>query len=121
MNHDPAIAAVRRQLGSPEDSHSKRTYPAAAKRSAAQLARSRRRNGHSITSTARALGLHPVVLGSWVRAIDGCGPAPFAPVVHSDAPPTQSTALFAVVHPASGLRIEGLSIPQLTELLRGLR
>lgn len=121
MNHDPAIAAVRRQLGSHDDSHSKRTYPAAAKRSAAQLARSRQRDGHSIASTARALGLHPVVLGSWIRALDERGPATFAPVVLADAQHTLSSAPFAVVHPASGLRIEGLSIAQLAELLRGLR
>ncbi len=121
MNHDPAMAAVRRQLGSPDDSQSRRTYPAAAKHSAAQLARSRQRDGHSIASTARALGVHPVVLASWIRALDERGPAPFAPVVLSDVPQTQSAAQITVVHSASGLRVEGLSIAQIAELLRGLR
>ena len=121
MTQDPEIATLRRQLSSHHDRRGKRSYPDATKRAATQLARSRQRDGHSIASTARALGIHPVVLGSWLRRDSRSAHDAFAPVVLSDAPTVRSTTAIVVTHSPSGLHIEGLSIAQLTELLRGLR
>lgn len=122
-DHDPDhdLATIRRQLAQHRSRSGKRSYPPTAKHSAAQLARARQRMGHSIASTARALELHPVVLGSWLRSINERGADPFVPVVVHDATHAPSSAPVVLVHPASGVRVEGLSIAQIAELLRGLR
>ena len=123
MNTDHEIAAVRRRLGNEVNRAGKRVFDSAAKGAAAALARARQSDGHSVASTARLIGLHPVVLASWMRRQPT--PAPFAPLVvrePQDPRTERSTAREIVVtHGESGLRIEGLSIAQLAELLRGLR
>jgi transposase-like protein len=123
MNTDHEIAAVRRRLGNEVNRGGKRVFDSAAKDAATALARARQSHGHSVASTARLIGLHPVVLASWMRRAPT--PAPFAPLVvrePKDARSERSTPREIVAtHGASGLRIEGLSVAQLAELLRGLR
>jgi transposase-like protein len=120
MSHHSQFAAVRRQLGQDHDRSGQRSYSESAKRAAIDLARLQQRDGHSIASTARALGIHPYVLGTWLRRDALRSVDLFAPVVITDAH-TQSTPSLVVTHAPSGLRIEGLSITQIAELLRGLR
>jgi transposase-like protein len=120
MSNDSVLADVRRQLGLVRGSRGQRVYSPQAKRAAAALARDRQRQGHSIASTARSLGVHPVVLGAWTRALDASASGAFVPVAVRDVA-TVVAAQPVVVHAPSGLRVEGLSLDQITTLLRGLR
>lgn len=121
MSNDSVIADVRRQLGQGRGSSGQRVYSAQGRRAAAALARERQRAGHSIASTARALGVHPVLLGTWMRKAEQDAPSPFLPVAVRDVPLSAHPSQPVVVHVASGLRVEGLSIEQITSLMRGLR
>ena len=123
MNTDHEIAAVRRRLGNEVNRAGKRVFDSSAKDAAAALARGRQSDGHSVASTARLIGLHPVVLASWMRRQPPA--APFVPLIVREPqdPRVERRAAreIVVTHGESGLRIEGLSIAQLAELLRGLR
>lgn len=121
MNTEHEIAMVRRQLGQRRTLGGRRSYTAAAKSAAVALLRARQREGHSLASTARLLDLHPVVLGSWLRIEPDVPRAPFAPVVLVESTPTYSTAAPVLLHTASGIRVEGLSVAQIADILRGLR
>lgn len=67
MNTDHEIAVVRRRPGNEVNRAGKGVFDPAAKHEAAALARTRQADGHSVASTARLLGIHPVVLARWMR------------------------------------------------------
>jgi transposase-like protein len=121
MSNDSVFADVRRQLGQGRGPGGQRVYSPHARRAAATLALQRQREGHSIASTARSLGVHPVVLGAWMRKLGDDTPAPFLSVAVREPAPTPLSTQPVLVNPASGLRLEGLSIEQIAALLRSLR
>lgn len=134
MNNESVVVAhVRRQLDQDRARSGRRVFSPQARRGAVAFARARQRQGHSIAATARLLGLQPVLLGTWLRRADSAfvpvsvqdrvAPAPPGPS-HATPPEHASPACSAgpvLVHPASGMRVEGLSIEQIAALLRSVR
>ena len=67
-----------------------------------------------MTSVARELGLNVETLQRWLPL--ATAPAAFVPVRVASS----STGSFAVVHARTGLRVEGLGLADVVELLRRL-
>jgi len=84
-------------------------YPAEVRAQVVAVAAAELADGHTLTATARELGLHPTPLGRWLES-PGPREVGFVPVrldgqAQADAsPPSQGLAL---VSPA-GFRLEGL-------------
>lgn len=94
-----------------------RRYPEELKREALAFLGERRGEGVSIAGVAKELGLRERTLSLWAAAPRPTGKASFVPMaVVADAPPT---APAIVVH-ARGLRVEGLDVATLADLLRRL-
>ena len=106
------VARVRRMLGEARG-RGRRVFSKQAKDAAAALASRAKTSGTSLARLAQQLGLHPMTLSAWAR-----GAPVFALARVVDDPPTGAGP---VVHASSGLRVEGLSVAQLAELLGRLR
>ncbi len=106
------VARVRTLLGQARG-RGRRVFSMEAKDAAKALANRAKASGTPLAQLAHRLGLHPMTLGAWTRQ-----PTVFALAQVVDDPPTGAGP---VVHAPSGLRIEGLSVAQLAELLGRLR
>ena len=134
MNEDSVVVAqVRRQLGQDRTRSGQRVFSSEARRAAVTFTRARQRQGNSIAATARLLGLHPVLLGTWLRRAEpsfvpvtvqdrvAAETPAFSHATRSDVAPPMPLGGPVVVHLASGLRVEGLSVEQIAALLRSVR
>lgn len=94
-----------------------RPYPEAARRAAVRLAARRVAGGDALDDVALELGLSPVTLRRWQRR-----PAPAATFVPVElvASPAREPARGIVVHGPRGLRVEGLDVAGVAELVRRL-
>ncbi len=95
--------------GAPKLVRRGRRYDATARASAVEYARRQLEDGASKAAIARALGTTAPTLDKWMKA------AVFVPVEVMEAPPRA-----VVVHGPAGIRIEGLSVVELAELVRRL-
>jgi hypothetical protein len=96
-----------------------RRYPEEMKREALAYLAERRLGGGGVASAASELGLRKRTLMLWAAAPRPTGAARFVPmaVVADASPPAAASAI--VVH-ARGLRVEGLDVATLADLLRRL-
>jgi transposase-like protein len=98
-----------------------RPYPETAREAVKELVAQRRREGAGLSSVARELGVSATTLRKWVRK-DRAPSAPrtktkFREVEVVPAPPASPTL---IVHGPAGLRIEGVTIADVAELVRRL-
>jgi hypothetical protein len=93
-----------------------RSYPEAARTAALDWAERQRRKGIGFVPLASELGISPSTLRKWQQQSRARSSA-FCPVEIVE-PSSSSRGL--VVHAPCGLRIEGLSVPELCELVRRL-
>jgi transposase-like protein len=95
-----------------------RRYPPAVRQLAVEYFRRRRAAGATLASISRELGVKRHTLVGWTAAPEVAAEAPrFVPVhVVADAP----VELGIVVHGPGGLRVEGLDLAGVAELLRRL-
>jgi transposase-like protein len=93
-----------------------RPYPEAARTAAVDWAERRQREGHGWVSIASELGVSPTTLRKWQQERRGTSSS-FCPVKIVE--PASSTRGI-VVHAPGELRIEGLSVAELAELVRRL-
>jgi len=93
-----------------------RRYPAGLRRRGAEHFQGRRAEGRSVKAIARELGVRRQTLLAWAAEPAGdAGPA-FVPV----SVVAETHAKGIVLHAPGGLRVEGLDVPALVEVLRGL-
>ncbi len=96
-----------------------RRYPEEMRREALAYLAERRRGGGGVASAASELGLRKQTLKLWAAAPRPTGNATFVPmavVADAAAPPAPA----AITVHARGLRIEGLDVAALADLLRRL-
>lgn len=86
-------------------------YPAELKRRAVVAAEKARRHGVAHAVVARELGVHPDTLRGWLRPSQDVALVPVR-ITESEA------AARPVVHGPRGLRIEGLALADIAEILR---
>ncbi|HYD41622.1 MAG TPA: hypothetical protein VEB43_12410 [Anaeromyxobacter sp.] len=94
-----------------------RRYPREARRMAAEYFRRRRAVGAATSAISRELGVKRHTLAAWVAAEAPGGPARFVPV---SVVPDAATPARLVVHGPGGVRVEGLDVAGVAELLRRL-
>lgn len=124
MTTDSEISTVRQQLGRQRRSNGHRLFTPAARDAAVRLALARKQRGVPYAQTAEALGLHAMVLGTWIRNTPkSAAPAFVALAVRDEAMALTHPRVpsLVAVHALSGVRIEGLSLDQALALVRGLR
>ena len=115
MSNPPSPDALRSALAVAERSGVGRAYPIALRRAAAAHGISARDRGAPLTVVAAALGLPPITLQRWIQR-EGASMFRSAVVVEPAAPPSSPL----VVHGPRGLRVEGLDVAGVAELLRRL-
>lgn len=107
---DALVAADRASVG--------RAYPPALRRAVVAYAEVARARGDSIASIAESIGLPSITLQRWSRA---AASSPFrAVVVEPAALPAAAPSSSIIIHGPGGLRIEGLDLDSVAELLRRL-
>lgn len=92
-------------------------YPAALRAEVVVHVRERRARGESLAAISRDLDLNPFTLQRW---LDAGRPPSFRPVEVAPAPATTPPAAGLVVTMPSGVRVEGLDLPNLLALIRAL-
>jgi len=92
-----------------------RRYPAELKRQGEAYLRARHAAGATTSAAARELGLRRHTLESWMGSASLERPPLFLPVSVTEEPTWR-----VVVHGPAGLRIEGLDVAGVAELLRRL-
>jgi transposase-like protein len=90
-------------------------YPAPLRQAAAAHCARELARGRNLADVARELGVHYNTLDGWRAASRRTVPAVLRPVTVSETP----TGV-GVVHALGGVRVEGLSITQIAQLLRAL-
>src|SRR2546426_8986218 len=95
-------------------------YPKQLRRQALAYASRRRAAGHSLKSIARGLGLRPQLLFYWQKKASSnrLRRVKIAPVQDTRATPVETGPVVLVT--PRGLRVEGLDVNRLAELLRAL-
>ncbi len=117
------ILRVARSNGSRKRS---RRYPEALRRAATNHARCRLEQGESVGSVAGTLGLSAQTLNNWLRStrISGIASAggmravSVVPRSDTDEPPVESILPAPILITPGGLRIEGLDLASVAELVR---
>jgi transposase-like protein len=109
------IAEIRTALVR-RDGSSGRSYPEAARTAALDWAERQRRKGIRLVPIASELGISATTLRKWQQQKRATSSS-YCPVQIVE-PSSSQRGL--VVHALGGLRIEGLSIPELAELVRRL-
>jgi len=94
-----------------------RPYPAALRRSVVQYHREREQEGASVRKVAAELGVSEASLARWSRTEQERGPAFHA--IELVAEPVRRPS-GAVLHGPKGLRVEGLTVAELAELMERL-
>jgi len=121
MRHYRQAAIIHAELARLDNRGRGKAYPEHIRLLAVAYFQSRRDAGATIAEIGTELGLPWRTLYAWAtreRAPD-LATAGFSPVEILDAPVARATARFTVEH-HSGLRIEGLDLDSLAELLRRL-
>jgi len=93
-----------------------RRYPASMRQKAEEYLRTRRQAGVPVGLIARELGLGSGTLARWAAKHRGSTSVAFVPVKVAAAP----VGAGVVVHAPGGLRIEGLEVAALADLVRRL-
>lgn len=125
MTREEQTAALRAQLATAERSGAGKPYPDRLRRQVAQYARAALSEGEAIEGVARDLGISAMSIKRWLVRI-GRGDGGSAELRRVEIVPDRreaGTALAAaplVVHGPGGLRIEGLTVPGLVQLMRAL-
>lgn len=91
-----------------------RKYPIELRVSIGEFAAARRAMGDTVTGIARELGLNVETLQRWMPLTTAT--SAFVPVRVA----SRTNGGLAVVHPGTGLRVEGLGFDEVVELLRRL-
>ncbi len=91
-----------------------RRFPHQLRVNVAEFAAARRALGDSTTGVARELGMNVETLQRWMPL--ATAPSAFVPVRVA----ATNTRGLAIVHPRTGLRVEGLGLNDVVELLRRL-
>ena len=120
LRNEQELVRVRRLLGASRGRTGRRLYSREAKSAAATFGREERKSGVTVAAVAKSLGVHPITLGEWIRNAPQSEASRFVAVtLESERPASPLPATQAiVVHSASGLRIEGLSMAEVARLLR---
>jgi transposase-like protein len=120
----PLVAHLRHALSVADRSGRGRPYPAAIRREVIAYVSRQRAQGQSVALLAEELGLSPLTLGRWLeQPAHGAAMALFRPVSLAAAAPAVEVLparSSLVVHGPGGLRIEGLDLDSLTQLVRRL-
>ena len=93
-------------------------YPSRVRAQVTALAASELASGHSVSSTARRLGLAASTLARWLDAEPDATPG-FVPVVLPEVQAPSHSSPISVVTPA-GFRVEGLDLDGVVAMLRRL-
>ena len=109
-----SVESLRAELEKHGPARRGRKVPHHLRVSIAEFTAARRALGDSMTSIARELGLNVETLQRWMPLASA--PAAFVPVRVS----TPNSGSFAVVHSRTGVRVEGLGLADVVELLRRL-
>ena len=119
-NHQRA-AAIRAEIERIEDRGRGKAYPERVRRRATEYFWARRDEGATIAEIGPEIGLRWRTLYGWAKgsASPELPMAGFASVEIIDVPAAGAGGPFVVQHP-SGLRVEGLNLDALVELLRRL-
>jgi len=121
MRHHRQAAIIHAELARLDNRGRGKAYPEHIRQLAVAYFQSRRDAGATIAEIGAELGLPWRTLYAWATR-DSASPLPdpgFSPVEILEAPVAHATARFTVEH-RSGLRIEGLDLDSLAELLRRL-
>jgi hypothetical protein len=113
-------AAIRERLGQLGPRGVGKRFPAAIRREVLAYLTAQRERGIGLPPTARELGLREKAIENWLaqaRAL--AAPAQFQGVTLVDRGPEPAPRRL-VLHAARGLRVDGLDVPSLAELLRRL-
>jgi hypothetical protein len=94
----------------------RRRYSSAVQRQAVEYWRAREQEGDGMKDVAAALGIAPWSLHRWTRAHER--DAQFHPVQIVDESPKGADRQIAVVMRSDGIRVEGLDVSAVAELLR---
>jgi hypothetical protein len=103
-----------------------RPYPEALRHAVIAFAQQQRAQGMSLAPVAESLGLSPLTLTRWLeRPTQASAMALFRPVSLAAVEPVSAVVVrpsgpALVVHGPAGLRIEGLDLDTLTQLVRRL-
>ena len=117
MHALPSPDALRSALAVADRNAVGRAYPEPLRRAAVAFATAARRRGETIASIAATLGLPAITLQRWLRREQE---SPFrAAIIVEPATPFPAGSPI-VVHAPGGVRIEGLDVAGLAELLRRL-
>lgn len=92
-----------------------RPYKAEAKRAAIEYANARRRTGASFTAIGKELGLSAVTVEGWVAS------GALVPVEVVGVREARESSALILIDTRRGLRVEGLNVDELTQLLGRLR
>jgi transposase len=115
MNMEREVAAFREAVKRSGRRGPGRRYPADVRRRGAAYLRARQAAGAPLSAVVRELGVRRETLVGWAAPLEA-EPAPrFVPVAVIDAPAGR-----IVVHGPGGVRVEGLDVPALADLLRRL-
>lgn len=96
-----------------------RRYPEALKREVLAYLAARREEGRGLKTTSVELGIPERSIKLWSNAPRPSGRPAFVPMVVT-TPEAECTAPQIVVHAPGGIRIEGLDVAALAELVRRL-
>lgn len=118
MDHEKLVAEFKAEVRRAGPRGAGRRYPPAARRLAVEYFRRRRAAGTSVEAISRELGVKRHTLVGWTAAAREVATTPlFVPVnVVADA----TTKSRIVVHGSAGVRVEGLDLAGVAELLRRL-
>ncbi len=94
-----------------------RAYPAPLRRAAVAFASAARSRGETVTSIAVTLGLPAITLQRWLRRDRE---SPFRAAIIVEPTPAFPPSSPVVVHAPGGIRVEGLDVAGVAELLRRL-
>jgi hypothetical protein len=121
MRHHQQAAAIRAELERLEERGRGRAYPEHVRRLAVTYFRSRHDAGITIAEIGAELGIPWRTVYAWAARDQKheLSTADFAPVEILGAPAIRPPGPFVVEH-RSGVRIEGLDLDSLVELLRRL-
>jgi transposase len=98
-----------------------RAYPEALRRRAVAYFYERREEGAAVADIGPEIGLSWSTLARWEREMRGHDePSPTFELVHVASSATTASSQGFVVHGPAGLRVEGLDMDGLVELLRRL-
>ena len=92
-----------------------RRYPAELRRRGAEYLRARQGAGAPLSAILRELGVRRETLAGWAAPMDPAARSRFVPVTVMEAPAGR-----IVVHGSGGVRVEGLDVAGVADLLRRL-